>query len=76
MDDPLDPRAGLGLDRHDIAAVAERDDRVLEGAAKLRADEGLEPPPETVVGDPDGRSQATEPRRCRVEQLPDRIEAA
>ncbi len=30
VDDALDPRAGVGLDRHHVAAVAERDDRLLE----------------------------------------------
>ena len=76
MDDALDLRAGLGLDRNDVAAVAEGDDRVLEGVAELRADERLETSPEPVVGDPDGGPQPTEPRRCGVEQLTDRIEAA
>ena len=76
VDDALDPRAGLGLDRHDVAAVAQRDDRLLEGVAQLRADERVEPPPQPVVGDADRRAQATEPRRGGVEQLPDRVEAA
>ena len=34
VDDALDPRAGLGLDRDHVAAVAERDDRLLEGVAR------------------------------------------
>ena len=73
---PLTRDAGLGLDRHHVAPVAERDDRLLEGAAELRADERVEPPPQPVVGDPDGGPQATEPGRGRVEQLAGRIEAA
>ena len=76
VDDALDPRAGLGLDRHDVAAVAERDDRLLERAAELRADERVQASPQPVVGDADRRAQAAETRRGRVEQLPDRIEAA
>ncbi len=39
-------------------------------------DEGVEPPAEPFVGDPDGRAQAAEARRGRVEQLADRVEAA
>ena len=69
VDDPLDARPGLRLDRDHVAAVAERDDRVLERAAELRADEGVQPPPQPVVGDADGRSQPAEPRRGGVEQL-------
>ncbi len=74
VDDALDPRPRLGLDRHHVAPVAERDDRLLERAAELGADERVEPPPQPVVGDPDGGPQATEPGRGRVEQLarPDR----
>ena len=34
---PLTLAARLGPDRHDVAAVAERDDRLLERAAELRA---------------------------------------
>ena len=75
VDDALDPRAGLGLDRHDVAAVAQRDDRLLEGVAQLRADERVEPAAQPVVGDADRRAQAPEARRGGVEQLPDRIEA-
>ena len=76
VDDALDPRAGLGLDRHDVPAVAERDDRLLERAAQLRADERVQAPPQPVVGDPHGRAQPAQARRGGVEQLPDRIEAA
>ena len=76
VDDALDPRPGLGLDRDDVAAVAQGDDRLLEGAAELRADERVEPSAQPVVGDPDGRPEAAQPRRGRVEQLPDRVEAA
>ena len=73
---PLTRDARLGLDRDDVAAVAQRDDRLLEGVAELRADERVEPPPQPVVGDPDGRPQAAQARRGRVEQLADRVEAA
>ena len=76
VDDALDPRPRLGLDRHHVAAVAQRDDRLLERAAQLRADERVQAPAQPVVGDPDGRAQAAQPRRGRVEQLPDRVEAA
>ena len=74
VDDALDPRPRVGPDRHDVAAVAQRDDRLLERAAELRADERVEPPAQPVVGDPDRRPQAAQPRRGRVEQLarPDR----
>ena len=65
---PLTCDSGLGTDRHDVAAVAERDDRLLERAAELRADERVQPAAEPVVGDPDGaragrRVAAT---RCRA----------
>ena len=76
VDDALDPAPRLGLDGHDVAPVAERDDRLLERAAELRADERVEPPPQAVVGDPDRGPQPAEPRRGGVEQLADRIEAA
>ena len=76
VDDALDPRPGLGLDRHHVAAVAQGDDGLLERAAELRADERVQPAAEPVVGDAHGRAQPAEPRRGRVEQLADRIEAA
>ena len=76
VDDALDPRPRLGLDRHDVAPVAERDDRLLERAAQLRADERVEAPAQPVVGDADRGPQAAEPRRGGVEQLADRVEAA
>ena len=74
VDDALDPRPGLGLDRHDVAAVAERDDRLLERAAELRADERVEPAAEPVVGDPDGRAQRRRgaARPCRAARRPGR----
>ena len=76
VDDALDPGARLGLDRHDVAAVAERHDRFLEGVPELGADEGIQAPPQPVVGHPDRGAQAPEPRRGRVEHLADRVEAA
>ena len=76
VDDALDPGPGLGLDRDHVAAVAERDDRLLERAAQLRADERVEPPPQPVVRDADRRPQPAEARRRGVEQLADRVEAA
>ena len=69
VDDALDPRPRLGLDRDHVAAVAQRDDRLLERAPELRADERVEPAAQPVVGDPDGRAQAAEARRGGVEQL-------
>ena len=62
VDDALDPRAGLGLDRHDVAAVAERHDRLLERAPELRPHQRVESPSQPVVGDPHGRPQATQTR--------------
>ena len=76
VDDALDPRPGVRLDRHDVPAVAERHDRFLEGAPELRADERVQPAPQPVVGDPHGRPQATQTRRGGVQQLTHRIEAA
>ena len=76
MDDALDPGPGLGLDRHDVAAVAQRHDRFLEGVPELGADEGIQAAPQPVVGHPDRGAQAPEPRRGRVEHLADRVEAA
>ena len=76
VDDALDPALGLGADGHDVAAVAQRDDRLLERAAELRAvDERLEAGPQPLVGDAHGAAQATERRRGRVEQLAGRVEA-
>ena len=40
MDDALDLRAGLGADRHDVAPVAHRDDRLLERAARAPSRRG------------------------------------
>ncbi len=76
VDDPLDPGARLGLDGHDIAPVAQGDDRLLERTAEFCADEGVEPATEPLVGDPHGGPQATEPGRGRIEQFAHRIEAA
>ena len=73
---PLTLCPRLGLDRDDVPAVAERDDRLLERVPELRADERVEPAPEPLVGDPHGRAQAAEARRGGIEQLADRIEAA
>jgi hypothetical protein len=75
VDDALDPRPGLGLDRHHVPTVAQRDDGLLERVAQFGPDERVQPATQSVVGDPNGCPQATQPRRCRVEQLPDRIEA-
>ena len=74
VDDALDARTGLGLDRHDVATVAERDDRLLEGRAQLRPDEGIEAPlgaDRTRREPPPGgrRGGAT---RCRAARRPDR----
>ncbi len=76
VDDALHPVPGLGLDRDDVPPVAERDDRLLERRAELRADQRVQPAPQPVVGDANGRAQAAETRRGRIEQLADRIEAA
>ena len=76
MDDALDPRSSLGLDGHHVAAVAERDDRLLERAPELRADQRVEAPPKPVVRDADGRPQPAEAGRGRIEQLAGRIEAS
>ncbi len=76
VDDALHPGTGLGLDRDDVAAVAQRHDRFLERVAQLRADQRVQPPPEAVVRHAHGRAQATQAWRGRVEQLTDRIEAA
>ena len=43
VDDALDPAPRIGLDRDDVAAVAQGDQRLLEGARALCLDEGLEP---------------------------------
>ena len=76
VDDALHPGPGLGLDRDHVAAVAQRDDRLLEGAAELRAHERVEPSPQPVVCDADGGPQPAQPWRRGVEQLADRVEAA
>ena len=76
MHDALDSRPCLGLDRHHIATVAERDDRLLKGAAELRPDERVEPSSQAVVGDPDRRPEPAQPGRRRIEHLADGIEAS
>jgi len=76
VDDALDPRPGLGLDRHHVAAVAERDDRLLEGIPKLRPDQCVQASTQPIVGDADRGPEAPESRRGGVEQLADRIEGA
>ncbi len=76
MDDALDTAACLGLDGNHVAAIAERDDGLLEGASELGSDERVEPPAEPVVGDADRRSQAAQTRRCRVQQLTGRVEGS
>ncbi len=67
VDDALHAGARLGLDRDHVATVAERDDRFLEGAPELGTDERVEATAQSVVGDPDGGPQATQPRRRGVE---------
>src|SRR5439155_13235341 len=57
------------------AAVAERDDRLLEGATELGGDERVEPAPQAVVRDPHRSAESAEPRRGRVEELAGRVEA-
>ena len=74
VDDALDPASGVGLDRHDVASVAEGDDGLLERTAELRADERVEAPLQAVVGDPDRRPEPAEARarRCRAARRPGR----
>ncbi len=75
VDDALDPAACLGLDGHDVAAIAERDDRLLERRAELRAHERVEPASQPVVRDADRGPETAETWRRGVEQLAHRIEA-
>ena len=72
VDDALDAAPRLGPDRDDVAAVAERDDRLLEGAAQLRAHQGVQAAAEPVVGDAHGAAQRAQPRRRGVQQLAQR----
>ena len=75
VDDPLDPPARLGADGHHVAPVAQRHDRVLECRPHLRrVHQLLQPAPQPLVGQPGCPPEPSEARRCRVEQLPDRIE--
>ena len=76
VDDALDPAPRLGLDRDDVAPVAKRDDRLLEGRCRAPRRRARRAAPEPVVGDPDRRPEPAEPRRRGVEQLADRVEAA
>ena len=73
---PLTRAARLGLDRDHVAAVAQRDDGLLERAAELRPDQRVQAATQPVVGDPDRRPQPAQPRRRGVQQLADRVEAA
>ena len=76
VDDALDLALGLGPHGDDVAAVAQGDDRLLEGARQLRAvDEVLEAGPEALVRDAHVAAQAPERRRRRVEQLAGRVDA-
>ena len=78
VDDALDPGPRVGADRHDVAPVAHRDQRLLERAAQLRADERVQAAAEPVVGDPDG-APAARPgaaRRCPAARPWDRSCAA
>ena len=76
MDDALDPVLGIGADRHDVASVPERDDRLLERAGELGADEGVEPALQPIECDPDGGAKPAQPRRRGVEELASRVERA
>ena len=76
VDDALDPRSRLRLDRDDVPPVAERDDRLLQRVAELRPHERVEAAAQAVVRHADRGPQAAEPGRCGVEQLPDRVEAS
>src|SRR5258705_479433 len=71
---PTPPLSPAGAHGHDVAAVAQRDDRLLEGAAELGGDERVEAALEPVEGDPDGGPQAAQARRRGIQQLPGRIE--
>ena len=49
---PLTRPALVGAHRNDVAAVAQRDERLLQDAGELGAvDERLEPRPQPLVGD-------------------------
>jgi hypothetical protein len=76
VDDALDPGPCLGLDRDHVAAVAQRDDRLLERTAEFGTDQRVEPAAEPVVGDPDGRPKSAEAGRGRVQEFTDRVEAS
>ena len=75
VDDALDLGPRLGPDRDDVAAVAERHDRLLERAAELRPDERVQPPPEPVVGHADRGPERAQAGRGGVEQLARGVEA-
>ncbi len=76
VDDALDPGPGLRLDGDDVPAVPQCDDRLLERRPELGPDQRVEPAPQAVVRHADGRPEPAEPRRRRVQQLADRVEAA
>ena len=76
VDDALDLRPGLGADRDHVAAVAHRDERLLERPAQLRAHQRIQAAAEPVVGDPDRSAQGAQARRGGVQELARRVEAA
>ncbi len=76
MDDAPDLALGVCPDRDDVAAVAERDDGLLEGAAQLAAvDQLLQARAQPLVRDAHAASQAAQRRRGAVEDLARRIDA-
>jgi hypothetical protein len=75
--DPLDAAPGIRAHGNHVAAIAQRDDRVLQGGTDLaRVDELLQARAEALVRDARGAAQGAQPRRGRVEELPGGIEAA
>ena len=75
VDDAPDPALGIGPHRHHVAAVAQRDERLLQGPREVRVDERLEPAAQPFVGQPHRPAQAAQRRRGRVEDLAGRVDA-
>ncbi len=77
MDDAADLAAEVGLDRDDIAAVAQGDDGLLGGeAAGGGAEEVLQPGVEAVVGDADVAADEAECRAGGVDNVAALVDGA
>ena len=74
VDDALDPALGIGPHRHHVAAVAQRDERLLQRPREVRVDERLEPAAQSFMGQraPTGAGRPAPARPCPGSRRPGR----